>query len=237
MNEKSAIVTGASAGIGRAIALKLASMGYDLILAARNVGKLEETARLCSEFNARCVVCETDVTKESDVSRMIGKAESEFGGLDVLINNAGMGIFKPFYETTTEDFKKVIDTNLTGAFMCAREAFKVMAERKKGIIVNIASVVGIKGYPNQSAYTASKHGLVGLTKVIAEEGKSFGIRSHVICPGGVATDMVVQSRPDIDADELIHPEDVADLVRYLIELPPRVMIDIVHMRRATSSSF
>ena len=112
-----------------------------------------------------------------------------------------------------------------------------MQKQKNGIIINIASVVGIKGYPNQGAYTASKHGMVGLTKVIAEEGKDFGIRTHVICPGGVATEMVKQSRPDLKTDELIQPEDVAELALYLTKLPKRVSIDLVHLRRFNSASF
>ena len=121
--------------------------------------------------------------------------------------------------------------------MCSREAMKILKPQNHGIIINISSVVGIKGYPNQGAYTASKHGMVGLTKVIAEEGREFGIRAHVICPGAVATEMVKQSRPDIAAEELIQPEDVAELTLYLAKLPKRVSIDLVHLRRFTSQSF
>jgi 3-oxoacyl-[acyl-carrier protein] reductase len=114
---------------------------------------------------------------------------------------------------------------------------RTMLPRKRGVIVNISSVVGIKGYPNQAVYTATKHGVVGLTKSLAEEGCKAGIRCHVICPGGVATDLVGQARPDIKPDELLQPEDVADLVAYLVGLPDRAMIDIVHLRRATSKPF
>ena len=102
---------------------------------------------------------------------------------------------------------------------------------------SVPSVVGIKCYPNQSVYTASKHGVVGLTKVIAEEGRDRGIRAHVICPGGVATDLVGDARPDIRPEELLRPEDVAELVLYLVKLPERATVDIVHLRRFTSRSF
>jgi 3-oxoacyl-[acyl-carrier protein] reductase len=232
--DKTAIVTGASKGIGRAVAVRLSEMGYSLALAARNEEQLEETASLCM---GKAICVPTDITDEKQVVELLEKTVSEFGRVDVLINNAGMGVFKKLTETSLDEWRKVIDTNLTGSFLCAREAFKIMKEQKGGTVINIASVVGIKGYPNQGAYTASKHGMVGLTKVIAEEGREHGIRTHVICPGGVATEMVRDARPDINPDELLQPDDVADLVEYFLKLSPKAMVDIVHLRRFSSSSF
>jgi 3-oxoacyl-[acyl-carrier protein] reductase len=106
-----------------------------------------------------------------------------------------------------------------------------------GSILNIASVVGIKGFPNQGAYTASKHAMVGLTKVIAEEGREFGVRAHVICPGGVATEMAKQARPDLDVDILIQPADIAETVLYLLNLPAKISVDLIHVRRFGSGAF
>ena len=178
------------------------------------------------------------MTDEASVRALFEATEKEFGGLDLLVNNAGMGVFKQLVDTSLDEWNCVMETNLTGAFLCAREAFRLMKSRPQGgTIVNVASVVGIKGYPNQGAYSASKHGMVGLTKVLAEEGREFGIRTHVICPGGVATEMVRQSRPDLDPTQIIQPEDVADLLEYLVKLPPRVSVDLVHLRRFNSSSF
>jgi 3-oxoacyl-[acyl-carrier protein] reductase len=148
-----------------------------------------------------------------------------------------VGRYAPVAETSLADWELVMGVNLRGTFLCSREAMKTMTAAGAGTIVNISSVVGIKGYPNQGAYTASKHGIVGLSKVLAVEGAPNGVRVHVICPGGVATDMVSLARPDIDPDEMLQPEDVADLVVYLAKLPKRAMIDLVHLRRSTSKPF
>jgi len=237
MTQKTAIITGAGKGIGKALAIKLASIGYNVVIAARNKAEISAVAQICEDEGVSALPVVTDVTNEESVELLFESAQEKFGRIDLLVNNAGMGIFKPLAETSLEDWNKVISTNLTGSFLCARKAFEIMKTCGGGTIVNIASVVGIKGYPNQGAYTASKHGMVGLTKVLAEEGREFKIRAHVICPGGVATEMVRQSRPDLDPEEIIQPEDVADLLEYLVKLPPRVSVDLVHLRRFNSSSF
>ena len=234
---KTAIVTGAGRGIGRAVAEMLAKEGYNLVFTARSEQQLEETACICRKSGVETICIPADVRDEKAVEEIFEKTAIRFGGLNVLINNAGMGIFKPLTETEADEWRTVIDTNLTGAFFFAREAMKKMKSSGGGTIVNISSVVGIKGYPNQGAYTASKHGMVGLTKVIAEEGREHGIRAHVICPGGVATEMVLQARPDLTGSELIQPGDVAELIKYLINLPPNITVDLVHLRRFGSASF
>ncbi|MFA6715293.1 MAG: SDR family oxidoreductase [Victivallaceae bacterium] len=237
MSHKIAVVTGAGKGIGKTLAIRLASLGFDVVVAARNKADISAVAKICESKGTKALPVVTDVTDEASVNQMFAVVMKEFGKVDLLINNAGMGIFKPLTETSLDEWNQVINTNLTGAFVCAREAFKIMKEHGGGTIVNIASVVGIKGYPEQGAYTASKHGMVGLTKVLAEEGRKFKIKAHVICPGGVATEMVKQSRPDLNPEEIIQPKDVADLLEYLVKLPPRVSVDLVHLRRFNSSSF
>ena len=237
MSNRAAIVTGASRGIGRAIALRLAREGFDLALAARTESDLEAAARECEAEGATALAVASDVSREEDVKRLFDDTRERFGRLELLVNNAGLGVYGPLVETTFDDYERMMGVNLRGVFLCSREAMRWMTQADRGTIVNVASVVGIKGYANQSLYTASKHGVVGLTKVIAEEGREHGIRAHVICPGGVATDMVSQARPDIRPEELLQPEDVADLVLYLVNLPARAMVDIVHLRRFTSGSF
>jgi len=237
MNQKVIIITGASRGIGRSIAVKLSADSIKLVLVGRDAKALMESSKLCEKKGAKTLEVLADITSEKDVSAIFAKTLKTFGTPDVLINNAGMGIFKHIADTNTDEWHRVINTNLTGTFLCTREAMRLMINSGGGIIINIASVVGIKGYPNQGAYTASKHGIVGLTKVIAEEGKEHNIKAHVICPGGVATDMVKEARPDINHDELIQPEDVAELTAYLLSMPPNVTVDLVHLRRFTSSSF
>ena len=236
--KKTAIVTGGGKGIGRVLAERLAGLGYNVVVAARNSDEIEAVAECCRQQGVKALAVRTDVTDEASVRHLFEETAKHFGCPDLLVNNAGMGVFKQLVETSLDEWNCVMETNLTGAFLCAREAFRLMKSRPEGgTIINIASVVGIKGYPNQGAYSASKHGMVGLTKVLAEEGREFRIRAHVICPGGVATEMVRQSRPDLNPAEIIQPEDVADLLEYLVKLPPRVSVDLVHLRRFNSSSF
>jgi NAD(P)-dependent dehydrogenase (short-subunit alcohol dehydrogenase family) len=238
MKEKqTALVSGASRGIGRQIAISLAKMNYKILLTGRDQDKLKETMNLCIKAGGECIIQTADITNESEILDLFKTIKNDFKTLDVLINNAGMGIFKHLTDTTLEEWQLVNKTNLDSAFMFTREAMKIMKKQSRGTIINIASVVGIKGYPNQGAYTASKHGMVGLTKVTAEEGREFGIKAHVICPGGVATEMVLQARPDIPAEELIPPKEVSKLVEYFLMLPANVTVDIVHLRRFSSSSF
>lgn len=232
-----AIVTGASRGIGKAIALRLAREGFDLVLAARTEADLAGVAAECEAGGAEAVAVPTDVSREEDVRRLFETTLRGPGRVDVLVNNAGIGVYGPVAGTTLSDYERVMAVNVRGSFLCSREAMRVMVPAGGGIIVNVSSVVGIRGYPDQGAYTASKHAVVGLSKVLAEEGREAGVRVHVVCPGGVATDLVADARPDIRPEELLQPEDVADLVAYLIKLPKRAMIDLVHLRRSTSKPF
>ena len=239
-----AIVTGASRGIGKAIALRLAREGFDLALAARTAGELEAAASECEAEGAKALAVPTDVTREDDVKRLFEETLGRFGRLDLLVNNAGGGVYKPVAETSLEEFEHVMAVNARGTFLCSREAMRVMTAAGEGqgrdaggIIVNMSSVVGIKGYPNQGAYTAAKHAVVGLSKTLAEEGRESGVRVHVICPGGVATELITSARPDIDPSELLAPEDDAGRVAYLVKLPKNAMIDLVHLRRATGRPF
>lgn len=226
-----AVVTGASRGIGEAIALKLADMGYDLTLVARDAEKLAAVRKACVSRGVAATVCAMDLTSEDAIVRLF----SERGEVDLLVNNAGIGIFDPLVDARLEDWRKIFQLNVEGAFLCVREALKCMAEKKRGRIINIASVVGVKGYPQQGAYGASKHALLGMTKTAIEEGREFNIRVHAICPGGVATEMLKQSRPDLtDFSAMIQPEDIADAVAYLCGLPENITVDVIHLRRAAS---
>jgi 3-oxoacyl-[acyl-carrier protein] reductase len=230
MNKKKALVTGASRGIGKAIALKLAESGYDLILTGRDTALLESVQTACTERGAEVEIAPADLTSETDIIALFKKA----GAIDLLINNAGFGIFDAITDIKLKDWQAIQKVNVEGAFLCLREAMKNMKARG-GRIINISSVVGVKGYPNQAAYGASKHALIGLTKTAIEEGREDNIRVHAICPGGVATEMVKQARPDLsDFSAMIQPEDVADAVVYLCSLPANITVDVIHLRRAAS---
>jgi 3-oxoacyl-[acyl-carrier protein] reductase len=231
MKKKTALITGASRGIGKAIALRLAELDYDLILTARDKEKLNTVRSECEKRGAAVHLFIADLTSEADVLNLFEAA----GAFDLLVNNAGIGIFDTIAETSLTDWQTIQQVNVEGAFLCLREAMKSMQQSGGGRIITISSVVGVKGYPNQAAYGASKHALLGLTKTAIEEGREHNIRVHAICPGGVATEMVKQSRPDLtDFSAMIQPGDVADAVAYLCSLPENITIDCIHLRRAAS---
>jgi len=226
--KKTALVTGASRGIGEAIALRLAAEGFRLVLTARDLEKLAEVEAACMQLGAEVRCIPADLSDEAQVLELFAQA----GMLDLLVNNAGIGIFNPLTEVSLEEWRQVQRVNVEGAFLCLREAMKNMAGRG-GRIINISSVVGVKGYPNQGAYGASKHALLGMTKTAIEEGRESNIRVHAICPGGVATEMIRHSRPDLnDFSAMIQPSDVADTVAYLCGLPTNITVDVIHLRRA-----
>ena len=229
--KKKALITGASRGIGKAIALKLAENGYNLILTARDVPMLGNVKAACEKRGAQVKTLPADLSNEQEIIALFEKS----GSINLLINNAGIGIFDAIEDIKLEDWRAIQQINVEGAFLCLREAMKTMKESGGGRIINISSVVGVKGYPNQAAYGASKHALLGLTKSAIEEGRDHNIRIHAICPGGVATEMLKQSRPDlIDLSAMIQPDDVAEAVAYLCSLPNNITIDCIHLRRAAS---
>lgn len=225
-----AVVTGGGRGIGKAIGRRLADLGAETVLVGRNQASLAEAAAEIGDAGgvARTVVA--DVSREEDVLRVFEKADA----VDVLVNNAGIGRFKPIVATTAEDWDLIMGVNLRGAFLCAREAMKRMAGRG-GRIINISSVVGIKGYAEQGAYTASKHGLMGLSKVMAVEGMKDGIITQVIAPGGTDTDLVGDARPDLDRSGMMRPEDVADAVEYLLGQTGNAVTDLIQLRRKANA--
>ena len=229
-----AVVTGASRGIGRVIAKALAAEGAGVALVARGEKDLAEASREIDAEGENTLIVPTDLTVESDVRDLVDKVRERFGRLDILVNNAGLAVNRPFLETTAEEWDRLMAVNARGPFLLCREAVPLMKAGGGGHVVNIASVVGVKGYPNQAAYTASKHALMGMTKVLAREVKDDGIRVHAVCPGGVATEMVEQMRPDIDASLLMTPEEIADIVLFLVTQRGNAVIDQINVRRAAS---
>ena len=232
MKRKRAIVTGASRGIGAAIALALAERGVDLVLTGRDVDGLEGVARKASGTGVNVGTVRADLTDPAAPGSIVAQAVRILGGLDYLINNAGVAGSKPFADTTLEDWETHLVVNARAPFFLCQHALPHLAASASPAIVNIASVVATKGYVNQSAYSASKHALLGFTKAMAKEIHEMGIRVHTVSPGGVATDLVTAVRPDIDPNDLIQPEDVADIVIFLLASGRAGMIDEVVVRRS-----
>ena len=232
---KVAIVTGASRGIGRAISIALAGQGATVVLAARALEKLKETAKQVTEAGGKAEIVVTELTEEDSVKNLVKVTGDKFGRLDILINNAGITHSAKLEQTQTADWDRCHQVNARAPFILCREALPLLRKSEAGYIINIASVVGIKGYPLQSAYTASKHALRGMTMSLAEELRGSNIRVHLLCPGGVDTDMVGNVRPDIKKEDLIGPDEIAELVLYLVTHKGNAVIDELHIRRATST--
>lgn len=231
------VVTGANRGIGRAVAESLAECGAIVWLLARDEEKLQEVAEAIRSKEGQADWISLDITDEIPVCEAMRRITETSGSLDVLINNAGLGIYGPLSTFSADDFDAVQRVNVRGAFLCCREALKPMLQQGKGTIINISSVVGFKGYPDQSAYAASKHALMGLTKSLSAEVHKKGIRVSAILPGGVDTEMVRKSRPDLDPSVLLDPTDVAQSVLYLLSLSDNAMVDQIYLRRAAGSPF
>lgn len=230
-----AMVTGASRGIGRAISTALAAEGATVVLAARSAEPLRQTADLVMEAGGRAEVVVTDLAREASIVELIKTTRDKFGRLDILINNAGITHSARLDETRTEDLDRCWAINARAPFLLCREALPLLRQATRAFIVNIASVVGVKGYPLQSAYTASKHALRGMTMALAEELRDTNVRVHVVCPGGVATDMVTSVRPDIPVQHLIASDEIAELVLYLVTRRGNAVVDELHVRRATAA--
>ena len=227
-----AVVTGGGRGIGAAIARRLTELGAAVTVMGRDAGRLEETAAALP--GARALAC--DVTDEAAVARAFAQAIEAGGGLHILVNNAGAAVSVPLAKTTLEQFRTMIEVNLTGAFLCCRAALPAMLAAGTGRIVNIASTAGLRGSAYISAYCAAKHGLVGLTRALALETADKGITVNAVCPGYTETDMVrraianivektgrgeAEARADLiktnPQGRLVQPDEVAATVAFLCQ--------------------
>jgi NAD(P)-dependent dehydrogenase (short-subunit alcohol dehydrogenase family) len=226
MTTKIAVVTGAGSGIGRAVALALANVGYTLVLAGRKLPPLEDVAR---EAGGGAVAVVTDVADRSSVDALFAHVDREFGRLDLLFNNAGTGSPPaPLEDVTFEQWKSVIDTNLTGAFLCTQAAFRLMKTQQPrgGRIINNGSISATTPRPRMVAYTASKHAISGLTKTTSLEGREHDIACGQIDIGNTATALATpMAHGTLQADMSLKPEPtfdvkyVADAVVYMASLP------------------
>ena len=232
---KVAIVTGAGRGIGRSIALALARNGAQVALAARTGPQLQAVQIEIGALGGVAVSIETDVSSEAGVVRLVRQAVDRFGRLDIVVNNAGTGAYGPLIEATTEQWDRVLAVNARGTFLMCRETIPHLRQHRPAYIVNIASVVGVKGYVNQALYSASKHAIMGMSKALAKEVQKDGIRVHAICPGAVDTDLAGEARPDLDRAGLIQPDEIAEVVLFLVTRTGNAVIDEIQVRRASAT--
>jgi len=235
LTEKVAIVTGASRGLGRAISFSLAKEGVSVVLAARGEDELKETAEKIKAFGGVADVVPTDMAEEQQIKRLVELTDKKFGRLDILVNNAGVTHSALIEQTATAQWDRLFKVNARGPFILCRESLGLLKKAPAACAVNIISIVGIKCYAYQGAYTASKHALRGLTKVLAEELKDTNIRVHSICPGGIDTEMFRQLGRDIKKEDLMQPEEIAELVLYLVTHRGNAVINELRIRRKASS--
>lgn len=218
MKDKVAIVTGSSSGIGKAIALRLGQEGATVIVAARRFQLCEQTVSQIRMQGGEALAIQTDVADERQVERLMADTVERYGRIDVLINNAGIGGGTHLAETSTQSFDDVMSVNLRGTFFCCRACFRQMKQQGGGVIINMSSVAGLQAWAGTGTYSASKHGIMALTKSLADEGRPYRIKVSAICPGAVADELVDASPADIERSEKIDPFDVAEAALYLSTL-------------------
>ena len=234
---KIAVITGAGGGIGRATAVRLAQEKMKIVLfGGNNLAKLDETRRLV-EQQTECLAVPGNLTDLQAMDAMFDKMIEAWGGLDVLVNNAGMTLNAPFAETTVEQFDAIMAINVRVPYFLTQKAIPYLKRSQAATVINIASVVAHAGYPGQSAYAASKHALLGFTKSLAAEHYNDNIRVHAIAPGGVYTDMVKIARPDLTPEGMIMPEDIAEIIAFFLLNRGNAVVDEIIVHRMNKQPF
>jgi len=220
MAERAALITGASSGIGLAIARALGEDGYGVTVAARRPEKLEAAAEDLSSAGIEIHSVATNVVNEEEIVELVASHEERFGRLDVLVNNAGVGIGAPLAETAVKALDMQLDVNVRSYVLATREALPMLrkagAEHGKALIVNTASIAGKSGQPWISVYSATKFAVVGFTQAIQKEVGQEGIQATALCPGLVDTPMTEWARGNVEQEEMIQPADLAESVRFLL---------------------
>jgi NAD(P)-dependent dehydrogenase (short-subunit alcohol dehydrogenase family) len=210
------LVTGAGRGIGRSIALRFAEEGADVALVARTEEQVTETARQVRELGRRALPMARDITHEGAPEACVASAEGELGPLDVLVNNAGVFVWRPFLQLSPADWDRVIATNLTAAAAFCRAALTRMVERRRGRIVNVASIHGMRGDANVAAQSAAKFGLIGLTQSLAREFRAHNVAVNAVSPGTVENKKDEGSGEHVEPlAEKLWPRDIAKAVLFL----------------------
>lgn len=228
-NDKIAVITGASSGLGRSISLKLALEGYEVVLASRNKEKLECLEKEISKNGGVSKIIITDISKESDIEKLY--LSIDIDRVDLVVNNAGLGIFNKIQKITSTEWDEQININLRGAFLMTKYISKSMIKRKTGKLVFINSVAGINPYPYSAAYVASKFGLRGLTSSLREELREHNIKVISIHPGAIDTPFWNKVKVDYSKDDMLSSDDVASSIIHAILAPNNLVQEEIIIRR------
>lgn len=226
LTNKTALITGAGKGIGRAIAIALAKEGVNLALVSRTTSDLESLASsLKKQYDVRVSIATADVTQATEVNAAVSKLTAELGSIDILINNAGVAQFGTLVDMDPEQWKNIIDINLMGTYNVTRAVLPAMIAQNSGDIINVASTAGERGFATGSAYCASKFAVLGLTESVLQEVRKNNIRVTALTPSTVNTNLAVSAGLKIgEEDYMMQPEDVAELALATLKLPQRVFI-------------
>jgi NAD(P)-dependent dehydrogenase (short-subunit alcohol dehydrogenase family) len=219
-----AIVTGAGTGIGRSTALLLAREGAAVVVAARTLSDLESVAKEIEAAGGKALVVQTDVSVEEQAEALVKKTLDAFGRVDILVNNAGTNVRASIDKVTTDDWRLILESNLTGTFFCTRAALPAMTAQNYGKIINVSSGAGKRGSATRAAYSAAKHGVVGFGDAVQKDLKGSGISVSTVLPGPILTPLRRRSVPDEDPSLLIGSEEVAEVILFLATRPKDVII-------------
>lgn len=230
-HNQTAIVTGGGTGIGRAIAFALAREGASVCVCGRTESTIDETANLIQDSGGKALAIPADVSREENVSDLVERTRSKFGFIQILVNNAGIAHFKNLWELTPDEYDTMMDVNARGTYLTCRAVIPEMIEKRNGRILNIASVAGVRPYPAQGGYCASKHAQLALSKVLSLEVQEYGITVQAISPGGVDTPLARGIRDDVDFNEWMRPEEVAEAAVYLLSQEGVAVTDHLVLRR------
>ena len=231
LDGKVALVTGANRGIGRGIARGFAREGAALVLAARGNESLDEAAREMTALGSDCLAAPTDVTDESQVEALFAQLMDRFGRLDLLVNNAGAFDGGPLDELSTAAWDKVIAVNLRAPFLCSRAALRIMKQQRVGRIINIGSISAQRVRAGSAPYSASKHGIWGLTQATALDGRDYGVTCCCLHPGNVAVERRQSEKPE-DAEPMMSVDEIAEVAVLMASLPPHVeMLEAIVLPR------
>ena len=230
LNGKVALVTGATRGIGRAIAEALAAQGCNVVISARTAGDCRAVAEaITAKGTGRASGFAADVSRNEDCVRLVQHTVDTFGGLNILVNNAGVGGFRPVEQMDVEHWDRVIGTNLNGLFYCTHAALPHL-KKQGGWVINIGSLAGKNAFPGGAAYNASKFGLIGFSEALMQEVRHDGVRVSYIMPGSVNTDFDGSGSGSAATDWMIQPEDIAKIVLDLLATPERTLPSRVEVR-------
>jgi short-subunit dehydrogenase len=226
-SEQRALITGASSGIGKATALAFAQAGIHVALVGRSQDKLKAVAEAAIQSKVQAKTYPFDLAKVDQVKEQIQKITQDFGPIDILINNAGVGYTAELIDTPLADWQQVINLNLTSVFQCIQGILPSMRSRRRGTIINVVSIAGRQTFPGWGAYCASKFGLMGLSKTLAAEERTHGIRVTALCPGAVDTSLwdTETVHADFDRSAMLSPESVAQSILHAALLPSQAVVD------------